>query len=239
MKRLGITDPTTSLLSDINYVSLQKDGLAIGEQPKMPLNQILTIIARNRDACEWENLRSIFHPEAYIYTTWTGRISYNDFITASQNGMDKGAFIMHHCHGCTTDIDSSATRAVTKMKATIIQRFEINDCVVDAESDCRFCFFWEKSKSGQWSARFVRHWYEKDRLVPVNPGEFPTLDKEKLMAYPPGYRYLAYCQEATMGVKVRLDMPGHRRENRSIGGQKHDELYWQCKSWVEGQMIDI
>lgn len=114
-----------------------------------------------RDACEWENLESIFHPEAYIYTTWTGRTHHKDFIKASQAGMDKGAFIMHRCHGISTDINIDATRAVTKMKATITQRFDLDGCEADAESDCRFCFFWLKSSNGDWQARFVRHWYEK------------------------------------------------------------------------------
>ena len=68
---------------------------------------------------------------------------------------------MHRCHGISTEIDSGATRAVTKMKATITQRFKIDGCEVDAESDCRFCFFWDKSYRGEWRARFVRHWYEK------------------------------------------------------------------------------
>lgn len=121
--------------------------------------QLLTTFSR--DACEWENLESIFHPDAYIYTTWTGRTHHKDFIKASQAGMDKGAFIMHRCHGISTDINSAGTRAVTKMKATITQRFDLEGCEADAESDCRFCFFWLKSSHGEWQARFVRHWYEK------------------------------------------------------------------------------
>lgn len=84
-----------------------------------------------------------------------------------------------------------------------------------------------------------RHWYEKDKLIPVNPAKIPILDEEKLAGYPSGYRYLAYLQEATMGVKVLLDMPGHRRENESINGQKHNELYMQCKAWVEDQPIHL
>jgi hypothetical protein len=204
---------------------------------------------------------SIFHPEAYIYTTWTGRCHHLDFITASKAGMDNGAFIMHRCHGASTDINPEATRAVTKMKATITQRFTIQGCEVDAESDCRFCFFWEKTQLGEWRARYVRlasfstafmcatirltenefarHWYEKDKLIPVNPANVPTLDEEKLASFPSGYRYLAYCQEATMGVKVLLDMPGHRRNAGTINGEKHDELYMQCKSWVENKPVEI
>lgn len=191
------------------------------------------------DACEWDNFRSIFHSDAYIYTTWTGRTFYEDFIAASQRGMDTGAFIMHRVHGSSTDITPDATRAVTKMKATITQRFAIDGCEVDAEADCRFCFFWERIDSGEWRARFVRHWYEKDKLIPVNPGKVPVLDEEKLERYPRGYRYLAYCQELTMGVKVLLDMPGHRRDADSANGQKHDLLYWQCKKWLDGEVVEI
>lgn len=177
--------------------------------------------------------------------------------------MDAGAFIMHRCHGSTTDVTPDATRAVTKMKATITQRFNLDGAEVDAESDCRFCFFWEKQSSGDWQARFVRHWYEKvstslkktswcvvhsptfqDKLIPVNPSIVPKLDHEKLNGYPSGYRYLAYCQEKTMGVKVLLDLPGHRRENGATGGSavcgaKHDTLYLQCKAWLEGQEVDV
>ena len=80
------------------------------------------------------------------------------------------------------------------MKATITQRFELDGCLVDAESDCRFCFFWEKGASdlpdGEWRARFVRHWYEKDKLLPVNPNKVPKLDEKKLEQYPSGYRYV-------------------------------------------------
>jgi hypothetical protein len=154
--------------------------------------------------------------------------------------MDNGVFIMHRVHGSTTDINPSATRAVTKMKATITQRFMIDSCLVDAESDCRFCFFWSKDPStGNWGANYVRHWYEKDKLIPVDPRKVPRLDDEKLMRFPSGYRYLAYCQEETMGVKVMLDMPGHRREGDNANGKKHDMLYWQVKAWVEGENIDI
>lgn len=90
--------------------------------------------------------------------------------------MDKGAFIMHRCHGVTTDISPDGVRAVTKMKATITQRFTIQGCEVDAESDCRFCFFWQKEVDeefkGEWRARFVRHWYEKDKLICVDPRKY-------------------------------------------------------------------
>ncbi|KAK0203151.1 hypothetical protein DFS33DRAFT_963805 [Desarmillaria ectypa] len=47
------------------------------------------------DAREWTNFRSLFHPGAFVYTTWTGRTPIEDFIKVSQDGMDKSASIMH------------------------------------------------------------------------------------------------------------------------------------------------
>lgn len=68
----------------------------------------------------------------------SGKTHHLDFIKASKASMDKGAFIMHRTHGSSTDITPDAKRAVTKMKATITQRFAIGGPEVDAESDCRF-----------------------------------------------------------------------------------------------------
>ncbi|KAJ5653052.1 hypothetical protein N7490_000055 [Penicillium lividum] len=192
-----------------------------------------------RDACEWENFASIFHPGALIYTTWSGKVLFNDFFAVSKTGMDRGAFIMHRCHGITTDITPDARRAVTKMKATITQRFVLEDGIeVDVECDCRFCFFFEKVDEC-WGARFVRHWYEKDKLIPVNPAKVPTIHEEELAKYPDGYKFLAYCQEQTMGVEVLKDMPGHNRHKGTPAGEKHDLLYRQAKAWLNGEDIEI
>lgn len=202
------------------------------------VDQVLKTDNCHRDACEWENFKSLFFSDAHVYTTWSGRVHFTDFMNASQAGMDKGAFIMHRCHGVTTDITPDATRAVTKMKATITQRFTIDGCEVDVEADCRFCFFFEKVE-GVWGARYVRHWYEKDKMIPVNPAKVPVLDEAKLEAYPQGYKFLAYSQELTMNVSVSRDMPGHRRHAGTPSGEKHDLLYRQGKDWLDGKSVDI
>jgi hypothetical protein len=148
-----------------------------------------------RDYCEWENLASIFAPDAMIYTSWTGKTHYADFIETSKSATDNGAFIMHRCLGTSTDITPDATRAVTKMKAQITQRFTLEGCEVDVDADCRFCFFFERGggsvsdiEDGGWRARFVRHWYEKDKLVPVDPNRVPKIDYEELGKHPATYK---------------------------------------------------
>ncbi|KAJ9096813.1 hypothetical protein QFC21_005084 [Naganishia friedmannii] len=189
-----------------------------------------------RDAREWDNFRSLFDKEAFVYTTWTGRTAIADFIKASQKGMDNGAFIMHRIHGSSVDITPDATRAVVKMKASITQRFSLppQGYEVDAESDCRFCMFFHRNAStdNEWKVKYVRHFYEKDKLIPVDPRKVPTIDDDLLEQFPVGYRYLAYCQQTVMGVQVKRDMPGHR-------GEEHDRLIWQCKQWLEGEDVDI
>lgn len=128
------------------------------------------------------------------------------------------------------------------MKAVITQRFTIDNCEVDVEADCRFCYLFERDRSsGDWKARLVRHWYEKDKMLPVNPNMVPKLDEAKLSKYSPGYRMLAYCQEATMeGVTVLHGMPGHRREDAGTPSRDaHDKLLWQCKKWLDGQDVDV
>lgn len=149
---------------------------------------------------------------------------------------------MHRIHGSTTDINVQADRAVTKMKATITQRFQLEDGIeADAESDCRFVFFWSKDKaSGDWGANLVRHFYEKDKLIPVDPNRVPKIDQTLVEKYPVGYRYLAYCQEKMMGVEVIKDLPGHRREgDGTANGRNHDILYRQIKTWMDGGEIDV
>ncbi|KAF5359982.1 hypothetical protein D9758_007590 [Tetrapyrgos nigripes] len=187
-----------------------------------------------RDHREWTNFRSIFSKDAYVYTTWTGRIHIDNFIKISKDGMDNGAHIMHRTHGSSVDIQGN--RAVVKMKATITQRFQLppTGVLVDADSDCRFCFFFQKDTStDNWAAHFVRHFYEKDKLIPVDPRRVSDIqiDDERLATYPEGYRYLAYCQES-ISFKPKMDMPGLR-------GPEHDKLLGQVKQWLEGADVEV
>lgn len=64
------------------------------------------------------------------------------------------------------------------------------------------------------------------QIHPRRSRKVPHPDDERLKTYPNVYRYLTYCQETTMwGIKVNLDMPGHRNEGDSINGRERDRLY--------------
>lgn len=163
---------------------------------------------------------------------------YANFIAVSKEGFEKGSFIMHRCHGVTTDINTDGSRAVMKMKATITQRFSLDDSEVDAESDCRFCYFWIRvPETGDWNAMLVWHWYEEDKLIPVDPRKIPVIDDDLLATFPAGYTCLAYCQQVTMGVNIAKDMPGHLLNRGAEGatkvaGEMHDKLYWNLSCFL-------
>src|SRR2546421_12803042 len=115
--------------------------------------------------------------------------------------MDKGAFIMPRVHGSTTDINPEGTRAVTKMKATVTQRFAGRDCAsgglreADAERDCRFIFFWQKETegemAGEWRAMLGRQYLEKGQRICLHPPGVAATDEGPLKGGPAGYGKLA------------------------------------------------
>lgn len=44
-----------------------------------------------RDTCEWENLESIFAPDCYIYTTWSGYVCTIIFYLITADVLKKDA----------------------------------------------------------------------------------------------------------------------------------------------------
>jgi hypothetical protein len=73
-------------------------------------------------------------------------------------------------------------------------------------------------------------------LVPFNSNDVPALYKE---SEKPFVIYLTYCQEATMGVMVSLDLSGHGKEGDCILRRKHGQLSWLSKEWVEGEGVRL
>jgi hypothetical protein len=91
--------------------------------------------------------------------------------------------------------------------------------------------FFEK-RGDRWGACFVRHFYEKDKLIPVDPRKVPALEDDVLNSFAEGYRFLSYCQSKTILGFKPLAMPGFR-------GPEHDKLYWQAKQWLDGEDIQV
>jgi hypothetical protein len=142
----------------------------------------------------------------------------DDFIAISKQGKDKGDFIMHRECGTLVEYSAEHGRAVGKMKATITQRFKTPESLATAEvpvgtefdvdCDCRFIFFCFKDAAagGAWKAKYVKLFYEKDKIVPVDGLHTPTFPQELLASFPQGYSYLGAAQ-SMLGYPVTKHLP--------------------------------
>ena len=178
-----------------------------------------------RDARLWDRFRTVWHKEGQMWATWF-QGSYEDFITVSQQGYDRGVRIMHMLGGMSIDIKGK--RAIAQTKMTISQRAEVEGVMCDVVCTGRFYDFLEKRK-GRWGLVLRRLAYEKDRLDPVEPGAAPKLDAKLLARFPEGYRHLAYLQ-TKIGYKVKRDMPG-------LDGPELDALYAKGAAWLKGKKL--
>ncbi|KAL2272059.1 hypothetical protein VTJ83DRAFT_1430 [Remersonia thermophila] len=134
-----------------------------------------------RDASEWKNYRSLFTDDATVWTTWTGPLPVDEFISLSKNGKENGVFIMHRECSTLVELSPAVRRAIGKVKATITHRFHFNPTTgtvdpdpvrntaeFDIDCDCRFIFCERSSESGHWKAKYVKLFYAKDKVVPVD-----------------------------------------------------------------------
>jgi hypothetical protein len=158
--------------------------------------------------------------------TWL-QAGYEDFITASRTGFERGVRIWHFLGGHAVDI--AGDRAVAQTKMTITQRAEIAGEPCDVVCTGRFYDFLVR-RNGSWTLRLRQPIYERDRLDPIRPGARPTLDETRLAALPEGYRHLAYLQLG-LGFDVKLDMP-------QLTGPQTDALYARGRAWLAGKPLD-
>jgi hypothetical protein len=137
---------------------------------------------------------------------------------------------MHRENGTLADVNLAKGRAIGKMKATITQRFDIDNTVVDVECDCRFIFFC-RQVDNEWKAQYVKLFYEKDKLVAVDGKTAPSFDEKTLQQYPEGYRYLAAAQ-ATLGHKILNDLP-------TLNNAGFYKLNETMEKWMQGGEVDL
>ncbi|GAA5880172.1 hypothetical protein JCM8547_006578 [Rhodosporidiobolus lusitaniae] len=186
----------------------------------------------HRDAWNWKHFRSIFTDDAQIFTTWSAGKSINGFIKVSKEGFAKGERIMHQCLGSSAEVNAKANRGLGIVKTIITQRFESDaegggKCEVDVECQNRFVFFVEKQENGDWKAAYYKVFYEKDKVIPVDPRKIPKIDDAKLATFPYGYRYLGYYQ-SLLGHAVKMDLP-------LAAGDEHDKMYEAMRAWTDDE----
>ncbi|KAH6653917.1 hypothetical protein BKA67DRAFT_676445 [Truncatella angustata] len=198
-----------------------------------------------RDSSEWKNYRDVFAKDATVWTTWSKGRSVDDFIAVSKQGKERGDFIMHRECGTLVEYSAEHGRAVGKMKATITQRFKVATAELastacplgtefDVDCDARFIFFClrDPGAGGAWKARYVKLFYEKDKIVPVDGVHAPVFPRELLDSFPAGYSYLGAAQK-TLGYPVTPNLPTPGDLDSWFG------MYNKMEQWLAGEEIDL
>ena len=119
------------------------------------------------------------------HAAWSGGLKIDDFIETSKKGRANGDFIMHRENGTLAEVNLAQGRGIGKMKATITQRFTIDGIPCDIDADGRFIFFCKMTPQG-WKTQWVKLFYEKDKVVPVDGKAVPHFPKSELAKYTEG-----------------------------------------------------
>jgi hypothetical protein len=152
---------------------------------------------------------------------------------------------MHRECGTLVELNSANNRAIGKMKATITHRFKFDPTTgtsgatpadetaeFDVDCDCRFIFFCEKdAATNQWKAKYVKLFYEKDKVVPTDGFTAPRFTKEELEKIPAGYKYLGAAQ-ARLGYQIDLDLP-------TAGGELFERMNGEMEKWLDGKDVQL
>lgn len=151
---------------------------------KEKIREVVSNWAFWRDAQDWPNLLSTFHPEGTILISWFDG-SHEGFVNESK----KTAGTKHDLGNSRVEVNGS--RAIAESNVTIMVRAEIIGMEADVTSRARFVDFFER-REGHW--KIVRRVgvYEHDRLDLVSPSfwgnliiGFMSTDEQ-----PPACRYL-------------------------------------------------
>jgi hypothetical protein len=178
-----------------------------------------------RDAMDWERFRTVWHAGGRMMATWW-QGPFEDFIRVSREGYARGVRILHFLGGSAVEV--AGDRAIAQTKMTIAQRAVVEDVECDVVCTGRFYDFFER-RDGRWGLVLRQPIYERDRLDPVDAATAPRLDRERLDAFPIGYRHLAYLQSG-IGYEVQPDMPG-------LDGPEVEALYADGAAWLAGEPL--
>jgi hypothetical protein len=175
-----------------------------------------------RDAARWGEFARVWHSTGYMSATWFQGTA-RDFIDVSRQGFDRGVRILHFLGG--SSIEVAGGRAIAQTKMTITQRSRVHGVEVDVVCTGRFYDFLAV-EDGAWKLVRRQPIYERDRMDPVDPSATLELDRARLLAWPEGYRHLAYLQ-AEDGYPIKDNLPG-------LTGPAVEQLYSEGTAWLSG-----
>jgi hypothetical protein len=172
-----------------------------------------------RDSARFEQLRSLYTPDAIVHTTWFVGSAAEFIERSSKSGGRSQHFIGAVC------VDLNGGRAIAETRAMLLLRAAVHDVEVDVTCYLRF-YDWFLRTDGGWRIRMRNGIYEKDRMDAVDPAKTLSLDPDVLARHPAGYRHIAYVQ-ASGGARITPDLP-------TPNSKELARLYAEGSAWLEG-----
>jgi SnoaL-like protein len=159
-----------------------------------------------RDTGRWDQLASLYTPDAIQHTTWfVGPASEFIRLVSSR---PPGGLSQHFVGACV-----------------LLVRGRLGATEVDITCYCRSYDRFAR-QDGAWRIARRDMIYEKDRIDPLTAGHLLEFDDHELAHYPVGYRYLAYFQ-ASGGARITLGLP-------TPGSEALARLYAEGERWLQG-----
>jgi hypothetical protein len=188
-------------------------------EDKLAIAEVVQNWALWRDGGNFKALRSTFHPDAIMTSTWFSGPA-EDFIARAE-GRKPGGRSAHFTGGSSVRLNGDKALAETPM--ILMLREQVDDIEVDVTCNGRFFDRFVRA-GGQWCILRRGVVYEKDRLDPVRPDAVLELDETILARFPEGYRHIAYAQ-TKRGMAVATDRP-------TLPSPELDVLYREADEWL-------
>jgi hypothetical protein len=188
-------------------------------EDKLAIAEVIQNWAIWRDGGNFKGLRSTFHPDAIMTSTWFSGPA-EEFVARAES-RKPGGRSAHFVGGSSIRLNGS--KALAETPIILLLRERIDDIEVDVTCHGRFFDRLLKAE-GAWQIFRRGVIYEKDRLDPVSPDAVLTLDKEILQRFPEGYRHVAYVQ-TKRGMAVATDRP-------TLPSPERDVLYREAEAWL-------
>ena len=174
---------------------------------RLAIRELVEDWAIHRDGRDWERFLAVWHGEGAMMTTWGGKATAAEFAAAAEAGFERGDRMLHAVGGVNAEIVGD--RAIAKSKLRIMQRGPVEGVTCDVTC-IGINFDFVERREGDWGIVLRQPVYERDYLVPTDPAESVSLDREILARRPDGYQRLAYLQEG-LGYRIKADMPDRDR----------------------------
>jgi hypothetical protein len=160
-----------------------------------------------RDGDHWDTLADCFHDDATIHISWISDTA-KEFVRRSEemnSARQPGDHGKHYIGGPWIIVNGN--RAFSRVHVNLIARGTIEGTMFDTTNWFRFFDLLEK-RDGVWRIFKRTAVYEKDRVDPVPPAQFPPdfFDGVDLDQFPTATRFMNFRQ-VKRGGEPRADIP--------------------------------